>query len=69
MKILKYKALIILAVLTLLAGVMTPCFGAWYNFANQKGVPEIAELRIGTVDLETLPDTLKLTVDDLTMGP
>ncbi|MBF0252660.1 MAG: hypothetical protein HQL29_02490 [Candidatus Omnitrophica bacterium] len=41
---------------------------AWYNFASQEGVPEINELRVGPVSLESLPDLLVLSADDLEGG-
>jgi hypothetical protein len=49
-------------------GISDLSFGAWYDFGKQKGVPEINELRMGRIELESLPDLLSMTTDDLDGG-
>ncbi len=40
-------------------------YAAWYDFASQKGVPEISELSFGKVELTYLPDIYQLGSDKL----
>ncbi len=41
---------------------------AWFDFASQDGVPDIAELRIGNIEMESLPELLTVHKDELEAG-
>jgi len=61
-RFLGFKCLLIVSLFVLFS---MPAEASWYDFASEEGVPEISELRIGTRDLENLPDILTLSRDDL----